>query len=90
MIVDDEGFAAKRWALDVGASSSHGYATAPLQMGVLRSNEYLIQRFADMRREQHIPNSRTIWLKRSWHVGERAHRDMRGGVVCAMSIIFVV
>ncbi|XP_047948793.1 uncharacterized protein LOC125194574 [Salvia hispanica] len=46
----DEGFAAERWAPEDGASSSHGVASAPIQMGVPRSNEYLIQRFADIRR----------------------------------------
>ncbi|XP_042059641.1 uncharacterized protein LOC121804173 [Salvia splendens] len=45
------GPAAERWASDDGASSSHGVATAPLQMGVPRSNEYLLQAFTDMRRE---------------------------------------
>ncbi|XP_047979148.1 uncharacterized protein LOC125221062 [Salvia hispanica] len=47
---EDEGFAAERWAPEDGASTSHGVASAPIQMGVPRSNEYLIQRFADIRR----------------------------------------
>ncbi|XP_047943228.1 uncharacterized protein LOC125190074 [Salvia hispanica] len=50
MIIEDEGFAAERWAPEDGASTSHGVASAPIQMGVPRSNEYLIQRFADIRR----------------------------------------
>ncbi|XP_047973529.1 uncharacterized protein LOC125215979 [Salvia hispanica] len=51
MIIDDEGYSAENWASEDGASTSHGIAIAPLQMGVPRSNAYLIQRFADMRRE---------------------------------------
>ncbi|XP_047953972.1 uncharacterized protein LOC125200362 [Salvia hispanica] len=47
---EDEGFAAERWAPEDGASTSHGVASTPIQMGVPRSNEYLIQRFADIRR----------------------------------------
>ena len=42
MIIEDEGFSAERWAPEDGASTSHGIATPPLQMGVPRSNEYLI------------------------------------------------
>ncbi|XP_047942804.1 uncharacterized protein LOC125189584 [Salvia hispanica] len=49
MIIEDEGFAAERWAPEDGASTSHGVATAPIQMGVPHSNEYLIQRLADIR-----------------------------------------
>ncbi|XP_047949251.1 uncharacterized protein LOC125195094 [Salvia hispanica] len=51
MIIDDEGYSAERWTPDEGASTSHGIATAPLQMDVPRSNAYLIQRFTDMRRK---------------------------------------
>ena len=51
MIIDFEGFAAERWASDDSASSSHGVATVPLQMGGPHSNGYLLQRFADMCRE---------------------------------------
>ncbi|XP_047964849.1 uncharacterized protein LOC125209288 [Salvia hispanica] len=40
----------ERWASEDGASTSHGVASTPIQMGVPRSNEYLIQRFADIRR----------------------------------------
>ncbi|XP_047965097.1 uncharacterized protein LOC125209539 [Salvia hispanica] len=40
----------ERWAPEDGASTSHGVASAPIQMGVPRSNEYLIQCFADIRR----------------------------------------
>ncbi|XP_047937971.1 uncharacterized protein LOC125185484 [Salvia hispanica] len=50
MIIEDEGFAAERWAPEDGASTSHGVASAPIQMGVPRSDEYLIQRFVDIRR----------------------------------------
>ena len=51
MIIDDEGFGAQHWASDDGASSSHGVTNTPLQMGVPRTNEYLIQRFTDIRGE---------------------------------------
>ena len=51
MIIEDEGFSAERWAPEDGASTSHGIATPPLQMGVPRSNEYLIQRFTNMQSE---------------------------------------
>ncbi|XP_047965847.1 uncharacterized protein LOC125210333 [Salvia hispanica] len=51
MIIEDEDFSAERWAPEDGASTSHGIATPPLQMGVPRSNEYLIQRFTNMRSE---------------------------------------
>ena len=77
MIIDDEGSASECWASDHGASSSHCVATASLQMGVPRNNEYFLQLFTDMRRKSDISNSRPIWLKRSEHIGERAHRDMR-------------
>ncbi|XP_047949319.1 uncharacterized protein LOC125195176 [Salvia hispanica] len=50
MIIEDEGFAAERWTPEDGASTSHGVASAQIRMGVPRSNEYLIQRFADIRR----------------------------------------
>ena len=50
MIIEDEGFAAERWTPEDGVSTSHSVASAPIQMGVPRSNEYLIQRFADIRR----------------------------------------
>ena len=90
MIIDDEGFAVERWASDDSASLSHGIAAAPCRwMYRVVMNTYS-NGSSICAGTQHIPNSRPIWLKRSGHVGERAHRDMRDGVVCVMSIIFVV
>ncbi|XP_042045054.1 uncharacterized protein LOC121791068 [Salvia splendens] len=54
---DDEGSDAERWESDDGASSRHSVVTAPLQMGVPRSNEYLLQAFTDMRRKHDISSS---------------------------------
>ncbi|XP_047961841.1 protein ALP1-like [Salvia hispanica] len=51
MIIEDEDFVAERWAPEDGASTIHDIATPPLQMGVPCSNEYLIQRFTNMRSE---------------------------------------
>ncbi|XP_047944804.1 uncharacterized protein LOC125191317 [Salvia hispanica] len=69
MIIEDEGFAAERWAPEDGASTSHGVASAPIQMGVPRSNEYLIQRFADIRRstahdQLQVDLIEEIWARR--------------------------
>ncbi|XP_047964746.1 uncharacterized protein LOC125209178 [Salvia hispanica] len=66
---EDEGFAAERWAPEDGASTSHGVASAPIQMGVPRSNEYLIQRFDDIRRttshdQLQVDLIEEIWARR--------------------------
>ncbi|XP_042051566.1 uncharacterized protein LOC121796859 [Salvia splendens] len=64
---DDEGFAAERWALEDGASTSHGIATAPLQMGVPRSDVHLIQRFTDMRRETSHTTPQADLVEEIWN-----------------------
>ncbi|XP_047948069.1 uncharacterized protein LOC125194086 [Salvia hispanica] len=74
MIIDYEGFAAERWAPKEGASTSHGIATAPLQIGVPRINVYLIQRFTNMRMETshttlHADLVEEVWNRRG---GDRA------------------
>ncbi|XP_047950790.1 uncharacterized protein LOC125196340 [Salvia hispanica] len=67
MIIDDEGYSAEYWAPEEGASTSHGIATAPLQMGVPRSNAYLIQRFADMQRETSHTTLQADMVEEVWN-----------------------
>ncbi|XP_047961995.1 uncharacterized protein LOC125206816 [Salvia hispanica] len=73
MIIEDEGFATERWAPEDGASTSHGVAFAPIQMGVPRSNEYLIQRFADIRKstthdQLQVDLIEEVWARRGGDV----------------------
>ncbi|XP_047948775.1 uncharacterized protein LOC125194560 [Salvia hispanica] len=67
MIIEDEGYSAENWAPEEGASTSHGVATAPLQMGVPRSDAYLIQRFADMRRETSHTTLQADMVEEVWN-----------------------
>ncbi|XP_047965349.1 uncharacterized protein LOC125209811 [Salvia hispanica] len=67
MIIEDEGYSAENWAPEEGASTSHGVATAPLQMGVPRSDAYLIQRFANMRRETSHTTLQADMVEEVWN-----------------------
>ena len=57
----------ENWAPEEGASTSHGVATSPLQMGVPRSDAYLIQRFADMRRETSHTTLQADMVEEVWN-----------------------
>ena len=52
MIVDDEGISVERWTADDGVGPSQGVATTPVQMGVPRSDVYLLESFLDIRKER--------------------------------------
>ncbi|XP_047942887.1 uncharacterized protein LOC125189678 [Salvia hispanica] len=62
MIIEDEGFVAERWAPE----ASHSVASAPIQMGVPRSNKYLIQRFADIRRSTAHDQLQVDLIEKVW------------------------
>ncbi|XP_042005666.1 uncharacterized protein LOC121754355 [Salvia splendens] len=67
--IEDEGFTAEYWAPEDGASTSQGVASGPIQMGVPRSNEYLLQRLTDMCRstahtQLHVDLIEDVWARR--------------------------